>query len=104
MTSVPDVSVRIISRCCSSPAIGCVSSRDSQPGNSASASAMSSTPFSKYSRLAFTVPTITLLPSTNSRLMRSAGTSTRRSPPVTLESTSTPFLPSACMLSNTMGE
>ena len=47
------------------------------------------------------MPTITLLPSTNSRLIRSAGTSIILSPPVTLESTSTPFLPSACMLSNT---
>ena len=65
---------------------------------------MSRTPSSKYSRLALTVPTMTLLPSTNSRLIRSAGTSTVRSPPVTLESTSTPFLPSACMLSNTTGE
>ncbi|HST23953.1 MAG TPA: hypothetical protein VLR90_22800 [Blastocatellia bacterium] len=33
-----------------------------------------------------------LLPSTNSRLILSAGTSIFRSPPVTLESTSTPFL------------
>ena len=65
---------------------------------------MSFTPISKYSRLAFTVPTITLLPSTNSRLIRSAGTSIILSPPVTLDSTSTPFLPSACMLSKTTGE
>src|SRR2546428_62198 len=33
---------------------------------------MSRTPVSKFSRLAFTLPTITLLPRTNSRLMRSA--------------------------------
>jgi hypothetical protein len=81
-----------------------VSKRDNQPGYSASAWAKSFTPISKYSRLALTVPTITLLPSTNSRLILSAGTSIVRSPPVTLDKTSTPFLPSARMLSNTTGE
>src|ERR1041384_818332 len=65
---------------------------------------MSRTPISKYSRFAFTVPTITLLPSTNSRLIRSAHTSTVRLPPVTLDRTSTPFFPSASMLSNTTDE
>src|SRR5438876_140396 len=54
---------------------------------------MSRTPSSKYSRLALTLPTITLLPSTKSRLILSAGISILLSPPVTLVSTSTPFLP-----------
>ena len=76
----------------------------SQPGYSASACAMSRTPSSKYSRLALTVPTMTLLPRTNSKLIRSAGTWIILSPPVTLESTSTPFLPRACMLSKTTPE
>src|SRR2546425_1062311 len=65
---------------------------------------MSRTPSSKYSRFALTVPTITLLPSTNSRLILSAGTSTLRSPPVTLGGTSTPFFARPRMLSDTKGE
>ena len=40
----------------------------------------------------------------DSRLILSAGASILRSPPVTLKRTSTPFLPSACMLSKTTGE
>src|SRR5438552_4011938 len=88
----------------SRPRTGSVSSRLSQPGYSASAWDISRTPISKYSRLAFTVPTMTLFPSTNSRLMRSAGTRTMRSPPVTLDKTRTPFFPSACMLSKTTPE
>mgnify|MGYP001791318358 CR=1 FL=1 len=36
--------------------------------------------------------------------MRSAATSTRRSPPVTLESTSTPFRPRTSIASNSKGE
>src|SRR5262245_46764365 len=65
---------------------------------------MSRTPSSKYSRSALTVPTMTLLPRTHSRLILSAGTSTFRSPPVTLDRTRTPFLARPCMLSNTTGE
>src|SRR2546426_673330 len=52
------------------------------------------TPRSKSSRDAFTVPTITLFPRTKPWLILSAGTSALRSPPVTLASTRTPFLPS----------
>ena len=66
---------------------------------------MSRTPASKCARFAFTVPTMTLFPKTKSRLIASAGTSTRRIPPVTLERTMTPFLPSSThMASNTSGE
>ena len=48
--------------------------------------------------------TMTLFPRTNSRLIRSAGTWIICSPPVTLESTRTPFFPSARMLSKTTVE
>src|SRR5438093_1288752 len=82
---------------------GCVSSRAAQPGYCASAMARSRMAASKYSRLPLTLPTTTLLPSTNSRLILAAGTSTVWLPPVTLASTSTPFLPSASIASNTIG-
>ncbi len=65
---------------------------------------MSRTPLSKFSRLALTVPTITLFPRTKSRLILSAGTCSVRLPPVMLESTSTPFFAIACMLSKTTAE
>ena len=47
---------------------------------------------------------MTLLPSTNSRLIRSAGTWIILSPPVTLDRMRTPFFPRTCMLSNTTGD
>ena len=78
--------------------------RSNHPGHSASATARSRTPSSKFARLALTVPTATLLPSTNERLIASAGTSVERLPPVTLDSTRTPSLPRTCMASKTSGE
>jgi hypothetical protein len=63
----------------------------------------SSRPLAKSSGEALTLPTMTLLPRTKPWLIMSAFTSALRSPPVTLTSTSTPFLPSASAASNTNG-
>ena len=48
-------------------------------------------PSTKSSRWAFTVPTMTLLPSTKPWLIRSVGSSAVRSPPVTLARIRIPF-------------